>query len=252
MKQGKPGSRSETVMASRFGAALCVFGAIGCGEAGGSNGAIADHAPAVVIGDASSDTRYQDYGDTMPHPTVEFDTSLGDFRVELFPEKAPTSVRNFLSYVDAGFYEGLVFHRVVPGFVVQAGGFGPDMAAREVTGDAIQNESDNGLMNLRGTLSMARLPAPHSAKSQFFISLRDNPSLDHKGGPAGWGYAVFGRVIEGMDVVDAMAEVPTGRVAGHRDVPLEPIVIRKAERGDDIEPGAEPGAAEPAPGGSGH
>jgi cyclophilin family peptidyl-prolyl cis-trans isomerase len=192
----------------------------------------------VTIGDPSQALPADnDYGDTMPHPTVTLSTTLGDIRIELFPEDAPLSVANFLGYVESGYYDGLIFHRVIPGFVVQAGGHGPDMALKQTTQPQVTNESDNGLRNLRGTLSMARMPKPHTATSQFFISLQDNANLDHSGGPEGWGYAVFGRVIEGMDVVDLIATKPRGSTeAGPRDVPLEAIVIVSARRGADIEP----------------
>jgi len=170
----------------------------------------------------------------MVHPTVRFETSLGDIRVELFTEDAPVSAANFLSYVDNGFYEGLIFHRVIPGFMIQSGGHEPDLSERAVTGDMIVNESDNGLNNVRGTLAMARLSTPHSARSQFFINLVDNVRLDHGIQPGEWGYAVFGRVIEGMEVVDEIALQPTGRAGMYQDVPLEEIVIRAARRAGDV------------------
>ena len=163
-------------------------------------------------------------------PVVVMETSKGTIRIELLPEAAPITVVNFLEYVDSGFYDGLIFHRIVPGFVIQGGGYEPDMVKRP-TRDAIQNESDNEVQNLRGTLSMARMPAAHSATSQFFINLSDNGSLDYGGRPGEtWGYAVFARVIEGMDVVDAIAQVQTGQRAGMTDVPVEPVVIEKAYR----------------------
>jgi len=174
------------------------------------------------------------YGDSMPHPTVTLNTSYGDIRIELFPEDAPTSVENFLAYVESGHYDGLIFHRVMPNFMIQAGGHLRDMTPKEATRPQITNESDNGLHNLRGTVAMARTPAPHSARAQFFINLVDNPNLDHRGTDGGWGYAVFGRVIDGMDVVDEIARQPTGNAAGAQNVPREAIVIETAERGDDI------------------
>lgn len=173
----------------------------------------------------------------MPHPTVTLNTNEGSIRLELFPENAPASVENFLAYVESGFYDGLVFHRVIPGFMIQAGGHEADMTQREATRDPIRNESDNGLKNLRGTVAMARLPDPHSARAQFFINLVDNAQLDHRGGDQGWGYAVFGRVIDGMDVVDAIAAVPTHMVGPYGDVPVDPVVIESVERGEDIQPG---------------
>ncbi len=163
-------------------------------------------------------------------PVIVMETSKGTLRIELLPEAAPITVENFLEYVDSGFYDGTIFHRIVPGFVIQGGGYEPDMVKRP-TRDAIQNESDNGVQNLRGTLSMARMPAAHSATSQFFINLNDNGALDHGGRPGEtWGYAVFARVIEGMDVVDEIARVQTGQRAGMTDVPVEPVVIEKVYR----------------------
>ncbi len=161
---------------------------------------------------------------------VRFTTSLGPFVVELDEEKAPVTCDNFLQYVDDGFYDGLIFHRVISGFMVQGGGFMPDMM-QPATRDPIENEAKNGLKNERGTIAMARTAEPHSATAQFFINVKDNPFLDHPGHD-GWGYAVFGRVVEGMDTVDRIEKVPTGARAGHQDVPLEPVVIEKAERID--------------------
>lgn len=162
------------------------------------------------------------------NPMVHMTTSLGDLTIELYPDEAPETVENFLQYTDQGFYDGTIFHRVIPGFVLQGGGFTAGME-RKPTRDPIQNEAHNGLRNLRGTLSMARLPEPHSATSQFFVNLADNPHLDHQGS-AQWGYAVFGKVVEGMDVIDAIAGVETTTTAGHRDVPAEPVVIEQARQ----------------------
>ncbi len=159
------------------------------------------------------------------NPQVVFHTTKGDIVIELWPEQAPKTVENFLAYANSGHFEGTIFHRVIPGFVIQGGGFTADMKQKS-TQPPIQNEADNGLKNERGTLSMARTNNPHSATSQFFINLTDNRSLDHPGS-SGWGYAVFGKVAEGMDVVDAIAAVPTGYVGGHGDVPKEPIVVEK-------------------------
>ena len=160
-----------------------------------------------------------------PNPRVALDTSKGKIVVELFPDKAPKTVANFLQYVKSGFYNGVIFHRVIPDFMIQTGGFTPDMTQKPTKGQ-IKNESDNGLRNERGTLAMARLTAPHTASSQFFINLKDNRSLDHS--PRGWGYTVFGRVVEGMDVVDSIATVRTTTKRPHGDVPVEPILIKKA------------------------
>jgi len=169
------------------------------------------------------------YTQAGKNPMVKMTTSAGVIEIELFAEDAPLSTENFRRYVSQGYFDGLVFHRVIPGFMVQGGGFEPGMRQKK-TEDPIQNEADNGLKNDRGTLSMARTSDPHSATSQFFINLKDNDFLDHKGkNPNGWGYAVFGKVVNGMDVVDQIAQVPTGNNAGHGDVPLQDVVIEKAE-----------------------
>jgi peptidyl-prolyl cis-trans isomerase A (cyclophilin A) len=164
-------------------------------------------------------------------PVVVMETSKGTIKIELFPETAPLTVENFLAYVDSGFYDGLVFHRVVPGFVIQGGGYEADMVKREPTRPPIQNESDNGEKNLRGTLSMARMPAAHSATSQFFVNLVDNAMLDHGARPGQThGYAVFGRVVDGMGVIDEIGQVRTGQKAGMGDVPIDTVVINRAYR----------------------
>lgn len=164
---------------------------------------------------------------TTANPQVVFHTSKGDFVIELYPDKAPKTVENFLAYTRDGFFDGTIFHRVIPGFVIQGGGFTADMQ-QKTTKAPIQNEATNGLRNFRGTLSMARTADPHSATSQFFVNLVDNPALDHPG-QSGWGYAVFGKVVSGMEVVDAIAQVKTGNRGMHGDVPLEPITVTKAE-----------------------
>lgn len=158
---------------------------------------------------------------------VVFSTNYGDFTLELYPDKAPITVENFLSYVDSGFYDGTIFHRVIPGFVIQGGGFTEDMQQKP-TEAPIKNEADNGLKNERGTLSMARTSDINSATSQFFVNLKDNAFLDH--GSRDFGYAVFAKVVEGMDVIDKIAAVPTGNRAGHQDVPNEPVVVKSATR----------------------
>lgn len=164
------------------------------------------------------------------NPQVLLKTSKGDITIELFQDKAPISVKNFLSYVDEKYYDGTVFHRVIKGFMVQGGGMTADMHEKS-SKPPIKNEAGNGLKNLRGTLAMARTPEIDSATSQFFINLVDNAFLDHqKGDPDKFGYAVFGKVVAGMDVVDAMAAVPTGSKGMHRDVPREPITIISATR----------------------
>ena len=164
-----------------------------------------------------------------PQTQVKLTTTLGEIIIQLNTEKAPVSAANFLTYVNEGFYNGTIFHRVIPDFMAQGGGF--DTGFKQKTVHApIKNEADNGLKNTRGTLAMARTNDPNSATAQFFINLKDNGFLDHTGKNAGgWGYAVFGEVIVGMDVVDAMAKQATGNRGGHGDVPKTDIVIEKAE-----------------------
>jgi len=159
---------------------------------------------------------------------VVFHTNHGDIHIELFEQAAPRTTDNFRRYVESGFYDGTVFHRVKPGFVIQGGGYDEQLRRKRPLHEPIHNESDNGLENERGTLSMARTADAHSATSQFFINLSDNASLDYRNG--GWGYAVFGRVVDGMDVVDEIAAIPT-RAAGpfRQDVPEQSVVIESAE-----------------------
>jgi cyclophilin family peptidyl-prolyl cis-trans isomerase len=161
---------------------------------------------------------------------IRFKTSLGDFTVELFPKEAPISAANFEQYVDDGFFDGLIFHRIVPNFVIQGGGLTPDFSQKK-NRPPIENEAKNGLKNKRGTLSMARTNDINSATSQFFVNLKDNEFLDHKGASS-YGYAVFGKVTEGMDVIDKIAAVKTGRRKGFDDAPLEDVVIVSARRVD--------------------
>lgn len=164
----------------------------------------------------------------MANTKVRFETTLGTVLIELFDEEAPKTAKNFADRVRSGFYDGTIFHRIIPGFVVQGGGMLPGMKEKR-EGEPIRNEATNGLKNARGTLSMARTADPHSATSQFFINLADNPALDHKAPTgAGWGYAVFGKVIEGMEAVDAMAQSRTGSFGFHQDVPTADIVLTKA------------------------
>ncbi len=159
--------------------------------------------------------------------TVEMTTSAGTLRIELDDEKAPVSVANFLAYAAKGHYDNTVFHRVIKGFMVQGGGFEPGMKQKPADA-AITNEANNGVKNKHYTLAMARTSAPHSATAQFFINATDNTFLDFKSeSPQGWGYAVFGRVVAGMDIVDAIERVSTGRKGGHDDVPLEDVVIQR-------------------------
>ena len=160
--------------------------------------------------------------------TVVMETTLGEIEIELFDQQSPLSAANFRQYVRDGFYDGLIFHRVIPGFVIQGGGFAPGMEQRPNRA-AIKNEADNGLNNRRGTLSMARTGVVDSATSQFFINLADNPALDHRGkSPNTYGYAVFGRVGRGMETVDAIAAQPTTSKGFFQDVPARDLVITKA------------------------
>ena len=158
---------------------------------------------------------------------VVLTTNFGDIKIELFAEEAPKTVENFLNYVTSGFYDGVIFHRVIPGFMVQGGGMLPGMEEKD--GNAsIKNEANNGLKNDRGTLAMARTQEPHSA-SQFFINSADNAFLNFRSEtPDGWGYCVFAKVVEGMDVVDKISAVETGRSGYHQDVPTEEVIIEKA------------------------
>ena len=159
--------------------------------------------------------------------TVNMETSAGSIRLELDSDKAPKSVENFVAYAKAGHYDGTIFHRVIPGFMIQGGGFDTDMKQKS-TQAPIENEADNGLKNDNGTIAMARTPDPHSATAQFFINVKDNDNLNHTSpSPQGWGYAVFGKVVDGMDVVKTIEQVPTGNRMGHGDVPLESVVIEK-------------------------
>lgn len=160
---------------------------------------------------------------------VKLQTNFGTLTLELDAEKAPQTVANFLQYVNDGFYNGTVFHRVIDGFMIQGGGFMPDMM-QKATRDPIQNEATNGLKNDAYTIAMARTPNPHSASSQFFINVADNGFLNHTAPtPQGWGYCVFGKVVEGREVVDQIKKVRTGNLAGHQDVPLEAVIIESAE-----------------------
>lgn len=159
---------------------------------------------------------------------VKFTTNFGDFTLELNAEKAPVTVANFLQYVESGFYENVIFHRVIDGFMIQGGGFDLNMKQKETEAE-IKNEANNGLANDKYTIAMARTSVPDSASSQFFINAADNDFLNHTAPTSsGWGYCVFGKVIEGMDVVDKIIKVKTTSKAGHRDVPIEPVIIEKA------------------------
>jgi cyclophilin family peptidyl-prolyl cis-trans isomerase len=159
-------------------------------------------------------------------PAVVIETSMGNITMEVYPDRAPKSVENFLAYVKAGFYEGTVFHRVIRGFMIQGGGLTADLQ-RKSTRAPVENEASNGLKNERGTVAMARLADIHSATAQFFINTGNNRALDHKGMSASdYGYCVFGKVTEGMDVVDAIEKVKTGTKNGYKNVPVEPVIIK--------------------------
>ncbi|MDR3362939.1 MAG: peptidyl-prolyl cis-trans isomerase [Desulfovibrio sp.] len=164
------------------------------------------------------------------NPMVLLETSSGDILIELFSDNAPKTVENFLRYVDEGFYENTIFHRVIPGFMIQGGGLSARMEEKE-TGAQVQNEADNGIKNIRGTLAMARTRDPHSATAQFYINLVDNSFLDHtEPTPSGWGYCVFGKVAEGMDVVDKIAKIKTRPQGIHENVPVEMVLVTGASR----------------------
>ena len=161
----------------------------------------------------------------MPAAQVLMTTTVGPITLELDADNAPKTVENFLSYVSSGFYDGTIFHRVIDNFMIQGGGFDADMSQKE-TEAPIENEANNGLTNLRGTIAMARTQDPHSATAQFFINVNDNDFLNHTGeNMQGWGYAVFGKVTDGEEVIEKIRCVQTGGQAGHQDVPVEPIII---------------------------
>lgn len=159
---------------------------------------------------------------------IKLTTNFGDITLELDAEKAPVTVANFLQYVESGFYEGVIFHRVIDGFMIQGGGFDTNMKQKSTKAE-IKNEANNGLTNDKYTVAMARTSVPDSASSQFFINVGDNSFLNHTAPTSsGWGYAVFGKVVEGFDVIDKIRLVKTGNKAGHQDVPVEPVIIEKA------------------------
>jgi len=163
---------------------------------------------------------------------IVIDTNHGKITAELYADKAPATVSNVLAYVDEKFYDDTIFHRVIDGFMIQGGGFTKNMNQKP-TKPPVKNEADNGLNNTRGTLAMARTMVPDSATCQFFINHHNNPNLDHTSKtPQGWGYCVFGKVVDGMDVVDAIAKVPTGFSGPHQNVPTEPVIIKSIRRAD--------------------
>ncbi len=160
---------------------------------------------------------------------IKLNTNFGTITLELFADKAPETVNNFITYVKDGFYDGTIFHRVINGFMIQGGGMEPGMKEKQ-TRDPIKNEADNGLSNEKGTIAMARTMEPHSASAQFFINVSNNTFLDHRSPTQdGWGYAVFGKVVDGMDVVERIKAVETGNAGFHQDVPVEDVIIESAE-----------------------
>jgi len=179
---------------------------------------------------AACNSEVSDTSESSARPKVLMQTSMGDLVIELYPDKAPKSVANFLQYADDGFYNDTIFHRVINGFMIQGGGFTQDMVKKQ-TRAPIMNEADNGLRNTIGTIAMARTMDPHSATSQFYINVAMNSSLDFREKtPRGWGYAVFGRVIKGMDVLKAIKSVPTTSKGMYRDVPVTTVLIKKVSR----------------------
>ena len=234
-------SISERTRVAALAAALPSLLVLGCSGGDGSGGehaagdaaeapAAAEEAPAEAPADDSgADAETEADLMTDAGPMVVFRTSMGDLNIELYPGEAPATVENFLRYVEDGHYDGTIFHRVVRGFVIQGGGFTAEMVEKD-TREPIGNEATNGLKNLRGTLSMARTSDPHSATAQFFVNTKDNPALDHTGQTMrGWGYAVFGKVVRGMEAVDRIEASPVVSRAGHNDVPHTPIVVQSAE-----------------------
>lgn len=197
---------------------------------------IAAAAAVVIAAGCSQGPRMQTANEAAAAPAAEklpavavIRTSFGEIEVDLFGDRAPATVKNFTEYAKRGHFDGTIFHRVMDGFMIQGGGFMPDMREKP-TRAPIPNEATNRLGNLRGTLAMARTPDPHSASSQFFINVVDNPMLDHRAPTFdGFGYCVFGRVSRGMDVVDRIKTVPTTMVAGHENVPAQPVLIEKVE-----------------------
>lgn len=185
-------------------------------------------APWLAIAQQAEPTPSNPFEKQMP--SVIIHTSQGDIKLELYEDQAPVTVENFLDYARKGHYDGTIFHRVIPGFMIQGGGFDAELEQKP-TDAPIKNEADNGMANARGTIAMARTNDPDSATAQFFINVVDNPSLDHRGKQSGrtWGYAVFGRVTEGMDVVDEIRFVPTEARGPHQDLPVEPVVIESVE-----------------------
>ena len=208
-------------MKTAIAAALCAL----------FSGALPAADAATPAGSTATQPKDQATMSATANPTVQMTTSLGEITIELYADKAPVSVSNFLAYVDANFYDGTIFHRVIPNFMIQGGGFTADMRQKPAKA-AIRNEADNGLKNTRGTLAMARTAVVDSATCQFFVNTVDNAFLDFRDKSAqGYGYAVFGKVTAGMDVVDKIVQVRTGNRGPHQNVPAEPVTILKLTRG---------------------
>ena len=213
--------------------------ALGCSSSGEEEPAAEDMSAAETAPDPeetapspeeeSAEETAEDLTDVSSgYPVIEMSTSMGMIKLELYPDKAPTTVENFLTYVRDGFFDGTIFHRVVPGFVIQGGGFTADMTEKE-TRSPIMNEADNGLRNDRYTICMARTNDPHSATSQFFINTKNNDMLNYRSKDvSGWGYAVFGKVTVGTDVIDAIEKVQTSSSGDYSDVPVDAVVIESA------------------------
>jgi peptidyl-prolyl cis-trans isomerase A (cyclophilin A) len=199
----------------------------------------------LMLAQAASPAPAEPRASTSPSgPLVTLETSLGRIRIELDKEKAPITVDNFLKYVRSGHYDGTIFHRVIPGFMIQGGGYSPEMSELPVR-PPIKNEAKNGLRNGRGTVSMARTDNPDSATAQFFINVKDNAALDF--GIRGAGYAVFGRVVEGMEVVDKIVAVPTTLRGNHQNVPVTPVVINRVREVSSAVPARPAKVAKPQP-----
>ncbi len=199
----------------------------------------AGNAPAGEHGSTSGGGEGTQVDMSKPVPVV-METSKGTIELELYPDKAPVTVENFVGYVKKGHYDGTIFHRVIDGFMIQGGGFTPGMEEKP-TGEGIKNEAQNGLKNERGTIAMARTSDPNSATAQFYINVADNASLDYPGSD-GFGYAVFGKVTEGMDVVEAIKTVPTTMKEGHADVPVEPVTIKSVKIKEEAKEEAKEGS----------
>ena len=212
---------------------LCAMLWIGCEPAGQDKQVSASKEKELPVAKSEkkqTETKQQAPTPASSNPVVVLETNKGNIVIELNQEKAPQTVENFLQYVDEKQYDGVIFHRVISGFMIQGGGFTPDMKEKP-TRQPIQNEADNGLKNDRGTIAMARTPNPHSASAQFFINHKNNDFLNHTAKTQqGWGYCVFGKVIDGMDVVDAIAAVRTGSKGMYDDVPVEAVIINKVYR----------------------